>query len=161
MSAAARSDCACVWTGALASGYPPEVPRFLPKLWLLLLASVLALGSSSALRLCVHEGSVGFEPAWVLCGEVAACCDAACEPEQREQLPSGEARDDGCRDYVVAFDSQWVPSQSGGDGPLCLIAWQPLPAASLGPRCPRRLLPPGRLGVPPPARPQRSPILRC
>ena len=62
MSAAARSDCACVWTGALASGYPPEVPRFLPKLWLLLLASVLALGSSSALRLCVHEGSVGFEP---------------------------------------------------------------------------------------------------
>lgn len=137
------------------------MPRFLPKLWLLLLASLLALGSSSALRLCVSEGRVGVEPSWVLCGEVADCCDDDCGGE----APSGplreEIRGEGCRDYVLAFGSDWLPSESGGDGPLGLIAWRPLPSASAVDLGPRRMLPPGRLGVPPPQRAHRSPILRC
>ena len=127
---------------------------------LALLALVFALGSSSALTLCVHDGHVGFEPSWELCCESAACCSAL-ECHQPEGPEQGSARDAGCQDYVLALGSEWVPSEAGGEVPLDAFAWRPLPALSAVQLCPRPLPPPGLRGVPPPLQPQRSPILRC
>jgi len=137
------------------------VPASFLRSLLALLALLVTLGSSSALRVCVNEGRVGVEPSWVLCGEVADCCSDDCESEAPPSPLPHEVRDEGCRDYVLAFGSDWIPSETGGDCPGCVIAWRPLPAASVVDRCPRRMLPPGLAGVPPPLRLQRSPILRC
>jgi len=135
------------------------VPRFLSKLWLLSLASLLVLGSSSALTLCVHDSQVALGPSWAQCCEPLPCCAQECEGEEPSNL--GSLRDDGCHDYVLALGSEWVPSEHRGECPACVVAWRPLPRASAAQLCPRRLLPPGLLGVPPPVRPQRSSILRC
>lgn len=138
------------------------MPSFFPRVVLALLALIVALGSSSALTLCVHDGQAFLEPSWAMCCQTSTpCCEAEACAEEAPAEP-GLASGEDCQDYVLALTSEWVPGDPAGAGTVIhAIAWRALPVASVADLCPRRLLPPGLLGVPPPVRAQRTPILRC
>ena len=133
-----------------------------PRALLVCLLSVaLWLSSSSALSLCVHDAHVGFEATWSTCCATAACCDA---PETAAVADDGEHRHvgaapDGCRDYVLGLGADWIPANDRSIDLAHAVALPiALPLTWTLPAQPPRFAP---SGVPPPQRPQRSPILRC